>query len=57
MLSLLFNNPNCLRVGIFLMLFWIFSCICIFSIAERLRKFLGMLTLEHVVWLNGLLLT
>jgi hypothetical protein len=53
MLSLLFNNPSCSRVGIFLMLFQIFPCICILSLAERLIKFLGVLTLEHIIWLNG----
>jgi hypothetical protein len=37
-LSLLFNNPRYLRVEIFLMLFRIFSCICIISIAGRAEK-------------------
>ena len=52
---LIFNNCSCLKVGVFLMLFLTFSCICFLFLAEMLRTFLGVLTLEYIVWLNGLL--
>lgn len=44
------QQPHCLRVGVFLMLFLTFFSICFFSIIGKLKKFLGVLTIKSILF-------